>query len=102
MRCLGNLYVIWGVLLPLMTYPWVRGYVPQLGLLGSLPAMYIYVLETEVSYASVVLLGLFIVGLGLTVIAAADWIFRERLMRALERVVAGQAGLGSQGGTPQK
>lgn len=37
MRCLPKLLVIWGAVLPLMTYPWARGFSAQAGLLGSLP-----------------------------------------------------------------
>ncbi|HYD64801.1 hypothetical protein [Azospirillum sp.] len=79
MRCLGKLLVIWGGLLPVLTFPWMRGFHWQLGVLGSLEQMHFVVLEGEVSYAAVVTLGLGLVGLGMSYVVLAEE--GERLMR---------------------
>lgn len=86
MRSGGKIVAIWGLVLPLATYPWARGFHPQAGLIGSVPHMYFYVLESKFPYALVVLVGLWMVGLGLT--ADAMWVAhdRELLLRALMRL----------------
>lgn len=86
MRCLGKLLVVWGVVVPLMTYPWASGFNPQSGLLASLPHMYLHVFGTEFSYAVVVALGLWAAGLGLTANALVEDVLWERLLRAAERL----------------
>jgi len=79
MRCLGKLLVIWGGLLPVLTFPWMRGFHWQLGVLGSLEQMHFVVAGERFSYAIVVTFGLGLVGLGMSQVVFEDEL--ERLMR---------------------
>jgi len=79
MRCLGKLLVIWGLLLPVLTFPWMRGFHWQLGVLGSLEQMHFFVAGAEVSYATVVTFGWGMAGLGMSQIVFEDEL--ERLVR---------------------
>lgn len=69
MQTLGRLLVIWGLLLPVIAFPWMRDFDPQRGVLGSVRWMFGDFRGTRVVYAHVVTGGLVMTGLGLSVLA---------------------------------
>lgn len=80
MRLMGLLLIVWGVLLVPLTIPWTWGYMPQLGFIASLDGMTLRVMGEGISYAGVVTLAVFMVGLGVT------WIvFEAEVVRQYER-----------------
>jgi len=73
MRELGILLVVWGLILPPVAFPMFRNYFPDVGLLGSLPQMHVFVGEIEISYAGVLQTAALMIGAGATL-----WLFNSR------------------------
>ena len=53
MRELGILLVVWGLVLPPVAVPMFRHYFPDVGLIGSLPQMFVFVGDIEIAYTAV-------------------------------------------------
>ena len=73
MRELGILLVVWGLVLPPVAFPAFRNYFPDVGLLGSLPQMFVFVGEIEIPYTGVLQTAALMIGAG-----AALWLFNSR------------------------
>ena len=73
MRGLGILLVVWGMVLPLVAFPLFRNYFPDIGLLGSLQQMRVFVGEIEIPYTGVLQAGALMIGAGATL-----WFFTNK------------------------
>ena len=73
MRELGILLVVWGLVLPPVAFPMFRNYLPEVGLLGSLPQMFVFVGEIEIPYTGVLQLAALMIGAGATL-----WFFNSK------------------------
>lgn len=66
---LGRLMVVWGVMAPVFAFPMMSGYQPQLGLLGSLHEMHLFLEVVDVPFVGVLYVGLVLLWGGLSMIA---------------------------------
>ena len=73
MRELGMLLAVWGLILPPVAFPMFRTYCPDVGLLGSLPQMLVFVGEIEIPYTGVLQTAALMIGAGATL-----WLFNGR------------------------
>ena len=73
MRELGILLVVWGLILPPVAFPMFRNYFPDVGLLGSLPQMLVFVGEIEIPYTGVLQTAALMIGAGVTL-----WLFNSK------------------------
>lgn len=66
MQAVGKLLIIWGVLIPAIAFPWMRGFDPAHGLLGSVRWMFADIGGTRIIFHQVLSGGLVLVGVGLS------------------------------------
>ncbi|CAK0750080.1 hypothetical protein CCP1ISM_360009 [Azospirillaceae bacterium] len=83
MRELGILLVVWGMGLPLVSFPLFRNYFPDSGLLASLPQMCVFVGEIEISYTGILQFGVLMIGIGLSL-----WIINNKCRSCPSKIQA--------------
>lgn len=66
---LGRLMVVWGVMAPAFAFPMMSGYHPQLGVLGSLHEMHLFLEVVDVPFVGVLYAGLILLWGGLSLVA---------------------------------
>jgi len=96
MRGLGMLLVVWGLVVPPVTFPLFRNYFPDVGVAASLPGMFVFVGDIEIPYTGVLQLCALMIGTGASLRLFTN---RRGARRRLSSRRAGRLGLTRTGDT---